>query len=332
MELAQGPGNLPILPDGRRIVSLHQFWTPERVLAEVRDSNQLVEFPAGGEGTIPVGLASVLGVRSDTAGVLYILDNGLAGKAPPKMVLWDTRANGHVRTIPLGSAADTNSLLQDWAFDYRRNQLYIADPAGGANAALVVVDLASGAARRVLAGDRSVVNEDSSLVVEGRQIIRRLPDGRLEQPKMGVDGIVIDYAKEWVYYGPFMGRTLYRVRAADLANPALSARDLAARVERYAGKPKNDGMMIDQAGNIYLGDVERDEIGVILASDRRYHALARSTQYKWVDDFEFGTDGMLYVVMTQLHLSPEFNAGRREPRPPFRVFRFRPLAPGRVGW
>lgn len=279
MRLPQGPGNLTILPDGRRVVSLHQFWNPARILAEVRGADRLVEFPGRGEGTLTHGMGAVLGVRADTAGMLWILDNGNAAKTPPKMLVWDPKAGRLVRTIPLGSAADTNSLLQDWAFDRARQQLYIADPAGGTNAALVVVDLRTGAARRVLQGDRSVVNEDSSLVVEGKQIMRKRPDGTLERPKLGVDGI-----------------------------------------------------LMDRAGNLYLGDVEHNAIGVITASDRTYRELARSPDYKWVDDFEFGTDGMLYVVMTQLHLSPEFDAGRREPQLPFRVFRLRPLAPGRQGY
>lgn len=331
MALPQGPGNLTLLPDGRRIVSLHQFWTPERILAEVQGRDRLVSFPSAGEGKLP-SLAAVLGVRSDTAGALYILDNGNAAKAPPKMVVWDTRTNALRRVIPLGTVADTNSLLQDWAFDRVRQQLYIADPAGGQNAALVVVDLRTGAARRVLQGDKSVANEDSSLVVEGRQVMRKRPDGTLERPKMGVDGIAIDYANEWVYFGPFMGRTMYRARAADLANATLAPAELSRRVERYAAKPKNDGILIDSANNIYVGDVENNAFGVITARDRAYHELARSPDFKWTDDFEAGADGSVYVVFTQLHLSPEFDAGKREEKLPFKVYRFRPLAPVRQGY
>ena len=328
--LPQAVGNLAILPDGRRIVSLLPFYNPPRLVAEVR-GDRLVDYPARGEGALP-SMASVLGIRSDTAGVLYVLDNGLQGKAPPKMVVWDARANRLVRTIDLKAVADTNSLLQDWAFDPKRGQLYVADPAGGVNAALVVVDLKSGRARRVLQGDKSVVNEDSSLVSEGRQLRQRLPDGRITQPKLGVDGIAIDYAREYVYYGPIQGRTLYRIRAADLANPALSSADLASRVERYAEKPRNDGILLDRAGNVYIGDDENNAFGVITASDRKYHELARGPEYKWVDDFEFGPDGYVYVVPSQLHRSPQFNAGRRDPQPPFLILRFRPLAPVHQGY
>nr|MDQ6925102.1 hypothetical protein [Candidatus Eremiobacteraeota bacterium] len=299
--------------------------------AEVRPNGQLVNFPAGGEGQLP-DMASVLGIRSDTAGVLYILDNGNNTKAPPKLVVWDTRANRLVRTIPLQSAADTNSQLNDFVFDPKRQKLYMSDPAGGTNGGLVVVDLISGTARRALHGVRGVINEDTVLVVEGHTATQKLPDGTLKHPKIGLDGIAIDYAKEWVYLGPFMSHTMYRVRAADLADTTLTPEQLAGRVERYATKPFSDGITIDGAGNIYLGDIEGDAFGVVTAADRTYHQIAHGPQYSWIDDFEFGPDGMLYVIASQLHLSPVFNAGKREPRLPFPMFRLRPLAPGRQGY
>ena len=68
---------------------------------------------------------------------------------------------------------------------------------------------------------------------------------------------------------------------------------LAGRVERYATKPPSDGMILDGAGNIYLGDVTRNALGVI-GRDRRYRELAAGRP--WVDDFEFGADGQLTAL------------------------------------
>ena len=327
----QPPGNLTITPDGRRILSLHQFFVPTRVLGEIAREGGVVHYPARGEGEIPVGLGAVLGIRSDTAGVLHILDNGNSGKAPPKLVLWDTRTNRLVRTIDLRAVTDTNSFINDLAFDYRRNHVYISDPAGGPNAAIVVVDMATGRARRVLQGHASTVPEDIEFATEGKVPTRKRPDGTLEPVKIGVDGITIDYQNEFVYFAPLHGRTMYRIRAAMLADAAMSAEQLGAGVERYSAKPPSDGMVMDQAGNIYLGDLPNNAFGVITPA-REYRELARRDDLKWVDDFEFGADGMLYIVTTQLHLSPELNAGKREPQPPFRIFRMQPLARGRQGF
>lgn len=327
LTLEHAPGNLTITPQGRRILSLHQFYNPPRVLAEAIGSGTLVNYPAPGEGLLP-DLASVLGIRSDTAGVLYILDNGFVGKAPPKLVLWDSRREQLVRVIPLRAVTDTNSFINDLAFDYKRNHVYISDPAGGSNAAIIDVDLGTGAARRLLQGHPSVVPEPIDVVVEGRVPTQRLRDGSLKVVRTGVDGIGIDYENEWVYYGPLNGTTMYRVRAADLANG--SSEQAAHGVERYAHKPPSDGIVLDAAGNIYLGDLPGNAIGVI-TTDRQYRQLVSGSQYKWIDDFEFGTDGQLYVVATQLHRSPELNKGFRDPEPPWLVFRMQPLAPGRQG-
>jgi sugar lactone lactonase YvrE len=327
------PGNLTFTPDGRRILSLHQWFTPPRVMAEVRgdgDAAQVMNYPAPGEGVMP-SMGAVLGVRSDTAGQLYILDNGNVGKAPPKIVVWDSRSNRLVRTIPLRNVTDTNSFVNDVVFDYQRNHLYLSDPAGGPNAALLVVDLGTGRARRVLQGHQSVIPERIDFEVEGMKLRRKLRDGTLMTPFTGVDGIGIDYAREWVYFAPLHGASMYRIRAADLANASMTGEQLGARVERYSSKPHSDGIALDQAGNIYLGDLAGNAIGVI-TPDRQYRVLAQGAEYKWVDDFEFAPDGMLYVVTTQLHRSPELNAGNRAAELPFRVFRLRPLAPGRQGF
>ncbi len=332
--IGQPPGNLTITPDGRRIMSLHQYFTPVHVFGEIEGvgaSSRVVRYPRPGEGVIPLGFFAVLGIRSDTAGVLHILDNGRVSKGPPKLVLWDTRAERIVADIPLDAVTDSDSFVNDLAFDYKRGQLYITDPAGGPNAALIVVDVASRRARRVLEGHSSVVPENFTFAVEGRVPTQRLPDRTLRTVRVGVDGIGIDYDREWVYYGAVHSHTMYRIRAADLANPALSDAQLGQRVERYASKPPSDGIVLDAAGNIYLGDLPNNAFGVI-TRDRRYHELARGPELKWVDDFEFGTDGALYFVTTQLHRSPTLNAVKRDPQLPWRIFRTQPLAPGRQGY
>jgi sugar lactone lactonase YvrE len=332
LQLTLPPGNLTISPDGRRFLSLHQNYAPPRPLIEIDAFGREVQFPAGGEEPLPP-LVTVLGVRADTGSVLWILDNGNQGKSPSKIVAYDTRAGRVVRTITLAPpVVDTNSWINDLDFDYPRRQLYISDPAGGANAALIVVDLATGTARRVLRGHPSVVATDTTWTVRGKALVRVRPDGRRERPKTGVDGLALDAAREWLYYGALDSRTMYRIRATDLANPALGDAALAARVERYSDKPPSDGIRIDSEGNLYLGDLENNGFGVISASSRAYRELARGDSTAWVDDFEFGGDGALYFLDTQLHLSPPMNAGVDAARRPFGIYRLIPLAPLRLGY
>jgi sugar lactone lactonase YvrE len=333
VSLAIGPGNLTILPDGRRVLSLHQWFLPPKPVMELDAQGRLVDFPRPGDQPLPV-LATVLGIKSDTAGTLYILDNGIQGKVTPKVVVYDAPRGRLVRTIPLPvGVTDTNSFINDVAIDARRGRLYLSDPAGGINAALIVVNLADGTARRVLHGHESVRAADTAWTVLGKPLLSRVPTGpeagTLRHPPVGVDGIAIDYNHEYVYLAPFDGRTMYRVRAADLAAATTDTAGLAARVERYATKPPSDGMVLDRAGNLYLGDLTRNALGVI-GPDRRYRELAAGLP--WVDDFEFAPDGTLYIVTTQLERSPQLNAEVDASRTPFVIYRMRPLAPGRQGY
>jgi hypothetical protein len=88
-------------------------------------------------------------------------------------------------------------------------------------------------------------------------------------------------------------------------------------------------MVLDRAGNLYLGDLTRNALGVI-GRDRRYRELAAGLP--WVDDLEFGPDGALYVVTTQLERAPELNAEVDASRAPWVIYRVQPLAPGRQGY
>jgi sugar lactone lactonase YvrE len=123
---------------------------------------------------------------------------------------------------------------------------------------------------------------------------------------------------------------MYRVRTADLRNSELTAEELAARVERWADKPICDGISIDDAGNLYLGDLAGNAIGVI-GPDRNYRILIADPRLSWVDAFSFGPDGYLYTVANQLHRSSVLNGGEAATVPPYLILRFKPLATGTTG-
>ena len=214
--------------------------------------------------------------------------------------------------------------------DRDHDAVYIADPAGGANAAIVVVDLKTRKARRVLQGHDSVVPEDIDLIIDGTPVRIRTPDGDEIRPRVGINPIAADAQNEWLYYGPMHGKTLYRVRTADLRDRALSAADLAQRVEPWAERPISDGIAMDDDGNIYISDVGANAVGVI-DTDRAYRVLVRDPRLSWPDAFSFGPDGMLYVVANQLHRTAVLNAGTHTAAPPFHVLRFQPLAAGVTG-
>ena len=334
-KLQQGPGNVTATPSGRIIMSQHQFYAPQASVVERRADGAITPFPnrALNDRSRRSGLTldSVLGIRTDAEGVVWMLDNGMRSGVTPKLVGWDTRSDGLHRVIYLPEpVAPKNAFVNDFAVDSRHNRIFIVDPAGGANAAIIVVDLVTGAARRVLEGHQSVVPEDIDLVIDGRPIETKDADGRLTRPRIGVNPVTEDLENEWLYYGPMHATSLYRIKAADLADESLDQNALGAKVERYSAKPICDGATIDRAGNIYLGDLAQNAIGVI-KPDRSYARLAQSADLAWVDSLVFGPAGKLYAVVNQLHRSAALNGGTNWSKPPYLLIEVKALVEGMPG-
>lgn len=323
-ELTKGPGNITITPTGQVIVSLHQFYNHDMRVARVNANGQLSPFAAA------ANVNSVLGVQADANGVVWLLDNAMRNGDTRRLVGWHGSEARLVADIHLASVTTDKSFLNDLAVDPISETVYIADPAGGADAAIIVVDVAKGVARRVLERHPSVTPEDIDLVIDGTPVRIRASDGSEIRPRVGINPIAIDKNGEWLYYGPMHGRSMYRVRTADLRNVELTPKDLSKRVERWSDKPICDGISIDNDDNLYLGDLANNAIGVI-GPDRKYRMLIADPRLSWVDAFSFGHDGFLYTVANQLHRSAVLNGGESATQPPYLILKFKPLSEGITG-
>lgn len=333
--LQDAPGNIAVSADGRVIISLHQFYEPRYSVVEVRPDGSVAPFPNAEMNDRSVRSAphldSVLGIRADNQGIVWMLDNGMRGQVPPKLVGWDLSANKLHKLIEFPPPiAPKGEFVNDLAIDTRRKAIYIADPASGQDAGLIVVDLQTNKVRRVLQGHASMLPEPLDLVIDGKPLQIKDKSGKISRPRIGVNPITIDARFEWVYYGPMHGLSLYRIKAEDLANAELTDVELASRIERYSSKPISDGISIDNQDNIYLGDLANNAIGVI-TPDRSFQTLAQAKDLSWVDSFSFGTNGQLYAVVNRLHQTAILNGGEATSKPPYFVLTVRSLAPGTQG-
>lgn len=332
-EFDSGPGNVTATDDGRIIMSLHQFYQPKYTVVEYKD-NKLLPFPnkelADVDSKAALKLDSVLGIRSAN-GIVWMLDNGMRSEITPKLVGWDIKADKLHQVIKLpSSVAPKDAFVNDFAVDARHNHIFISDPAGGVNAGLIVVNLNTGKARRVLEGHSSVIPENVDLIIDKVAIQVKDKSGKLTRPHIGVNPITEDMKNEWVYFGPMHGHSLYRIKADDLVNETLDDKALASRVERYSDKPISDGITIDKDNNIYLGELAENAIGVI-SSDRKYRKLAQCPRLSWVDSFSFGPNGKLYAVVNRLHQSSALNGGVLKAKPPFYLLQVKASAKGLPG-
>jgi hypothetical protein len=131
--LDQAPGNITVTPERRIILSMHPFFNPDWRVAEWTEAG-LRPFPNAdiATGVDPgVPLYSVLGIRSDSRGIVWMLDNGRRGLAPPRLVAWDTRGNALHQIIPLPEpVTPPDTFVNDLAIDETPAYLY-RRPAGG---------------------------------------------------------------------------------------------------------------------------------------------------------------------------------------------------------
>ena len=331
--LDQAPGNITVTPDKRIFISLHQFFSPDWRVAEWTEQG-IKPFPTleiASSNDADISLHSVLGIQSDSRGIVWMLDNGMRGSTTPKLVAWDTQHDKLHKIIMLPEpSTPANAFVNDLVVDETHNSIYISDPAGGDNAALIVVDIRSGDARRVLQGHASVVPENMDLIIAGEAVEIRQADGSVIRPRVGVNPIALDTDNEWLYYGPMHGSSLYRIRVSDLLIREFESGALADKVERYGRKPISDGISIDGDGNVYITDLANNAIGVIDHS-REYRIYLRDERLSWPDALSFGPDNRLYTVSNQLHRSALLHAGVQTAKPPFYIFSFTPLAGGVSG-
>jgi len=325
------PGNIAVTPDSRLIMSQHQFYGAPLRVVEVKSDNSVIPFPNEAWSSQPndrgVGLNTVLGLRADQNGIVWMLDRSSGEGQPGKIVAWDTNNDELYQVIYLPQPIIADSpFLNDLAVDLDHHKIYITDTASGEDSALIVVDLVTGFSRRVLEGDVSTRPEDIPLIIDERTVTLAG-----EPAKIGVNPITIDPENEWIYYAPMSGTSLYRIATKDILNESLSAEELASKVERYGDKPICDGITVDGEGNVYLTSISDHAIGVV-EPNGKYRTLYQDDDLlSWTDGMAFGPDNYVYVTVSQLQNSPPLNEDENNFKPPFYLVKFPALGSGKVG-
>ncbi|MEM8569352.1 MAG: L-dopachrome tautomerase-related protein [Pseudomonadota bacterium] len=315
------PGNLAIGPDGRMFMSVHGFYGPELRVVEVLPDGTTTPYPTEAWARAPAedgdGLHGVLGLRADRDGMLWMLDGQGDGQTG-RVVGWDTNAEALHAIYYIGQpAARATSFLNDLAIDREHGAIYISDTGDGMNSALIVIDMETGRARRVLEGSAFTLPEDTPMVIDGEEI---LLGG--DPAKIGVNPITVDPTNTWVYFAPMTAASMYRVRTTDLLDESLSDEALAEKVERYGDKVISDGSTVDADGNVYITAMTDNAIGVT-KPDGSYEVLFQSDEdLPWPDGFSMGIDGYVYATVNELHRSPVLNGGEDASLGTYRIVRF----------
>jgi len=320
-------GNVAVSADGRIFFSVHPESRPQ--------GNKLLEWVDGAAVPYPSGTVqphlfeTVLGLVIDRQNVLWTIDNGNHGFSNARLLGFDLATGNIVHDYEFRSeTAPIGSFLQDLQVSADSSTVFIADASvWRQRPAIIVYDVATRSARRVLEGHQSV-SAQSILVSNPIRDMTFL--GGLVDLKTGVDGIAIDSENEWLYFGAINHSGLFRARISDLMNPTLPPRQLDNEVERFSEKPLSDGLSIDLGNNVYVTDVEHGSV-FIVGQDRELKTLISSPRIRWADGLSFGPDGWLYLADSAI---PEQVLKSREyiqSRGPYYIFRFQPGIAGTPG-
>jgi sugar lactone lactonase YvrE len=311
-----------------RVFANFPYWSDGHVVSvvELGPNGEQTPYPDGDWNRKTAGPADrfvcVQSVYVDDANNLWIVDAGspkqtgvVEGGA--KLVKVDLTTNRISRVFPFNrEVAPEGSYLNDVRVDTRNNFAFLTDSNLGA---IIGLDLSTGQARRLLENDPSVKPEPAiSLRFDNTVLV----DPEKDRPlAIASDGIALDQPGGWLYYKALTGRTLYRVKLADLEGAMRSDNvDLANRVERVGQVPTSDGLAFKN-GQIYVTSIEDNSLLRYDPVSKKSDVVAVDERLKWPDSFAFGPDGSLYVTTSQIHLTPRFNQGASRVKDPYRVMR-----------
>jgi sugar lactone lactonase YvrE len=202
--------------------------------------------------------------------------------------------------------------------DTKTGHAFITESGTGA---IIVVDLKSGQARRLLANNPSTKLEpEAEIVVDGMKIID--PETG-NAPAFQADGIAFDKEGGWLYYHALTAKTMYRIKTEYLLDESLTPVQLGSKVENLGTTPKPDGMLEGSKDLVYLTAIEENAIARFDPRSRNTMVVVQDTRLQWPDTMAWGPDGTLYVTTSQIHRMPKYHGGVSKQQGPYMVYRMK---------
>ncbi|WCS28394.1 major royal jelly family protein (plasmid) [Methylobacterium sp. NMS14P] len=317
--------------DGRMFVNFPRWSEDAPVsVAEVKDGNP-VPYPDAewnswrnakkDEVDPKTHFVCVQSVVADGQDRLWVVDAAAPAMAHvvkdgPKLVGIDLKTNRVVKTIPF----DTSTVLQaSYINDVRiapdGKTAYLTD--SGAEGALIVVDLDSGSAKRVLSGHASTMPDKSVTVQYDGKPLRR-PDGR--GVEFSADGIALSPDGKTLYWQAIKGETLYSLPTDALTGWAtaafvpetLSDRTLESKIVTVGENGPADGLLIARKdGRMYVTSPQDNAVKVrdLTGNGSGLTTLVQDPQLRWPDTFSEGPDGTIYVTTSHIQDSADYKPG-----------------------
>ncbi|KAB2580009.1 hypothetical protein DBV05_g1523 [Lasiodiplodia theobromae] len=290
----------------------------------------------------------LIGVQSvviDALDRLWILDTGRALTADgtlvpasvggPKLIGVDLATDKVIQTIVFPpDVATPFSYLNDVRFDLRANLpagggeggvAYITDSSNEGRNAIIVVNLASGAAWRRLDGYPGVRAEGQFVAHVWGEPVYGLPQGAggpVAYASTGSDGIALSADGDELFWSQVAGRHIHGVPTARLRATEATSEVLAqASVTKRGQKGFSDGFETDSNGLVYVGNIEQNAVNWYSPANGTTGVFVRDPRINWIDTFSVSEDGYLYFTINQLNRSPSFYPGTERRVRPYVLFK-----------
>ncbi|WP_263409831.1 major royal jelly family protein [Terriglobus tenax] len=253
-------------------------------------------------------------IRVGDDGLLWVVDTGTRGfgssviPGAAKLVGFDPSTGVVRHQYPLNAAVRSGSYVDDVRFV--RNTAIFTD---AGDPGLILLDMKSGAARRVL---------DHENCVTAKTPMRA--SGALLQSSRGpvsihADQLEISPDREWLYFQPASG-PLSRVAVKDLLDRKLLPQQLVARVHLFAHTPSTGGTAMTSKGILLVSDVDKHQL-LAIDPKGKIRILLSDPQLAWVDAMWIDEKQNLWMPAAQLDRLPLFQGGRQMLRFPIQVYR-----------
>jgi Major royal jelly protein len=319
-------GNATVSADGRIFYTIHPESGPLAPFMYEWVGDQAVPYPATGQEDL---FQSPLGVSVDSKNRLWVIDPGRHGTGQPSLTAFDLVTNTVVQQHEFSSdVAPLGSLLQAMAISPDGRYIDIADAGFWAKRpAIVVYDSQTDTAWRRLSRHASVYPQN---YLVRNQIKDMSFFGGILQMKTGIDGIAASRDGAWVTYAAMNHDTLFRIPAAVLQDPAATEATVEAAIETVGRKPLNDGIAMDDQGNVFITDIEHQAV-LALAPDGTLTTVVKDSRIRWADAVAFGPDGWLYLSDSAIPELVLQSADHHAAAAPYYVWRFKAGTSGAAG-
>lgn len=305
-------GNVSVAQNGRIFFTYHPEGRPPHGVHELVEGEAVpVEF----EG---VELETVLSIRVDNQNRLWALDYANHGTGAPKLVAKNIDSGKTVHQHYFNSdIAPLGSHLNDFQIDPNGDIIYIADASiMGLSPALIVYDVPTQQARRLLDSEDIMVGDKYVPVVQGHKM---LVFG-VFAIRPGVDSIGLTRDGSTLYFSPVTEEVMYKVSTRALLDTSLDEDALLEMVSIVGKKTMSDGIAVDEQDRVYITDIENSAI-TRLSPDGKLELLISDDQIRWPDGLSFDAEGDLYITASALHHVIARPDGYIQEQGPYQLFK-----------